>query len=69
MLGIKSLSFPNQSRIIVSDRIDLVFQKNVEFLHHRHVVLIRGITIYSFVFYFKKIMAEKLYRVDRVWKT
>lgn len=50
MLGIKSLSFPNLSRIIVSDRIDLLFQKNVEFLHHRHVVLIRGITIYGFFF-------------------
>ena len=49
---IKSLSFPNNSHIIISDRIDLLFLKNVEFLHYRHVVLIRGITNSLLVFLF-----------------
>ena len=71
MPGIRSSSIPNNSHIIVSDRIDLLLQKNVEFLHNRHVVSIRGITNNALLFFFflKKIMAEDLFRVDRVWKT
>lgn len=67
--GIRSLSFPNNSHIIASDRIDLLFKVNVEFLHYGHVVSIRGITNNLLIFSVNKIMAEKLYRDDRVRKT
>lgn len=49
---IQSLSFPNNSHIIISDRVDLLFLKNAEFLHCRHAVLIRGITNSLLVFLF-----------------
>ena len=52
MPGIRSSSIPNNSHIIVSDRIDLLLQKNVEFLHNRHVVSIRGITNNASLFFF-----------------
>lgn len=67
--GIRSLSFPNNSHIIASDRIDLLFKVNVEFLHYGHVVSIRGITNNLLIFSVNKIMAEKFYRDDRVRKT
>lgn len=48
--------------------MDSLFKVNVPFLHYRQVVSIRGITNNLLIFLKKKIMAEKLYRDDRVWR-
>lgn len=52
----------------MADRIDLLLNVNVEFLHYSHVVSVRGITNDLLIFSKKK-TAEKLHLDDRVWKT
>lgn len=58
--GLKSLCFPNNSHIIESDRTDLLFKVNVEFLHCRHVVSIRGITSNLLIFLKKENNGRKI---------